>query len=124
MSPPNRPRRRGKGQGSNRAGRNTGRGGNRNRANKPKASKPSSRDFWGDRLAATNGEEITPIRPPDDSTALVRSLGDPPLRGHETAAGAYFTAVYGRAASVASALAAASGLLDLSASVGSDDEQV
>ena len=39
------------------------------------------------------------------------SLGPPPIRGHETAAQHYFDAVYAKAAALAIALAAASGLL-------------
>ena len=47
-----------------------------------------------------------------DATAMVRSLGPAPLPGRETVAEHYFAAVYERAAAVAAALAAASGLLD------------
>jgi hypothetical protein len=43
---------------------------------------------------------------------VVRSLGPPPLPGHETAAEHYFGAVYERAVALAGALAAAGGLLD------------
>ena len=43
---------------------------------------------------------------------MIRSLGPPPLPGRETVAEHYFAAVYDKAASLAIALAAASGLLD------------
>jgi hypothetical protein len=68
-----------------------------------------ARDFWG----PTDGtsDEIDMIRPPADPTVLVRSLGPPPLPAHGTAAQHYFDAVYEKAASLAVALAAASGLL-------------
>jgi hypothetical protein len=51
------------------------------------------------------------VRPVDDPGVLVRSLGPPPLPGHETAAEHYFEAVYDKAANLAIALAAASGVL-------------
>ena len=71
---------------------------------------PPVRDFWGhtDHDAA---DDVDAIRPIDDPAVLVRSLGPPPLPGHETAAGHYFEAVYDKAANLAVALAAASGLL-------------
>jgi hypothetical protein len=42
---------------------------------------------------------------------MIRSLGPPPLPGHEQAAEAYFAVVYDKAAALAAALAAASNLL-------------
>ena len=45
---------------------------------------------------------------------MIRSLGPPPLPSRETVAEHYFVAVYDKAASLAVALAAASGLLDMS----------
>jgi hypothetical protein len=50
---------------------------------------------------------------------MVASLGPPPIPGHETGAQHYFDAVYGKAAGLAIALAAASGLLSVE---GHDDE--
>lgn len=69
-----------------------------------------ARDFWG----RENTEDHTAviIRPSDDPTAMIRSLGPPPLPGGETVAEHYFTATYQKAAMLAIALAAASGLLD------------
>jgi hypothetical protein len=49
----------------------------------------------------------------EDPSAMVRSLGPPPLPGHETAAEAYFAVVYDKAAALAAALAAASNLLQI-----------
>jgi hypothetical protein len=72
----------------------------------------SARDFWGS--GEHDDEPPTLIRPSDDPTAMIRSLGPPPLPGRETVAEHYFAAVYDKAASLAIALAAASGLLDSS----------
>lgn len=57
-----------------------------------------------------------PIVPASRPSALVRSLGDPPLQGQGAVAEHYLAAVVERAAGLAAALAAAGGLL------GSDDE--
>jgi hypothetical protein len=54
---------------------------------------------------------VEPIRPASDPTALVRSLGQPPLHAHAVIAEHYMAAVVERAAQVATALAAAGGLL-------------
>ena len=69
-----------------------------------------TRDFWG--LDTADAEAPTLIRPSDDPTAMIRSLGPPPFPGGETIAEHYFAAVYQKAATLATALAAASGLLD------------
>ena len=52
-----------------------------------------------------------PITPADDPTAVLRSLGDPPLPGQGAVAGHYLAAVVERAAGLATALAAAAGVL-------------
>ena len=57
-----------------------------------------------------------PIVPAARPSALIRSLGDPPLQGQGAVAEHYLAAVVERAAGLAAALAAAGGLL------GSDDE--
>jgi hypothetical protein len=49
--------------------------------------------------------------PANDATALLRSLGDPPLQGQGAAARHYLAAVVERAAVLATALAATAGLL-------------
>ncbi len=69
-----------------------------------------ARDFWG--TAASDERPTEPIRIADDPTALIQSLGPPPLPGGEAVAEHYFAATYQKAASLAVALAAASGLLD------------
>lgn len=69
-----------------------------------------NRAFWGD---TTGLPESRPdIRITDAPAAVPRSLGPPPLPGHESIAEHYFTAVYGRAVTTAGALAAAGGLID------------
>jgi hypothetical protein len=55
--------------------------------------------------------DIAPIVPAADPTALLRSLGDPPLHGQGMQAEHYLAAVIERAAGLATALAASAGLL-------------
>jgi hypothetical protein len=69
-----------------------------------------TRDFWGSE--DTDDDQAVVIRPSDDPTAMIRSLGPPPFPGGETLAEHYFAATYEKAATVAIALAAASDLLD------------
>jgi hypothetical protein len=52
-----------------------------------------------------------PIVPAADPTAVLRSLGEPPLQGQGVIAEHYLAAVVEQAAGLATALAAASGLL-------------
>jgi hypothetical protein len=52
-----------------------------------------------------------PIVPADDPTALVRSLGAPPLQGQGAAGEHYLAAVVEKAATLATGLAGAFGLL-------------
>jgi hypothetical protein len=82
-----------------------GRRRNRKRRNKSKAVQ----EYWGDN--AKLPEPISDIRITEDPSAVVRSLGRPPLPGQEHASEAYFAAVYGRAVGLASALAAAGDLI-------------
>ena len=99
-------RNRGKGAGhtsANRSSRN-----NRSRRRKPQVN--DGLEFWGD--PSQSPAARTEVRITSDPTAVVRSLGAPPLPGHETIAEAYFVAVYGRALTTAGALAAAGGLID------------
>jgi hypothetical protein len=95
----------GGGSRSGRRGRRRGgkRGGNRGR-------KRDSAGFWGDagRLPPAQPD----IRISDDPSAVVRSLGPPPLPGHEKISEHYFAAVYDRAVMIAGALGAAGGLIE------------
>lgn len=83
-----------------------GRRRNRKRRNKGKALT----EYWGDKDALP--DPTSDIRITTDPTAVVRSLGRPPLPGQEQASDAYFAAVYGRAVGLASALAAAGDLIE------------
>jgi hypothetical protein len=78
-----------------------------NRRRRPKR-KPAI-DLWRDVPAAPAPGVV---RPASDPTAMLRSLGDPPLTGQSVMAGRYMAAVVQRAAGLATALAAAGGLLE------------
>jgi len=65
--------------------------------------------FWGDPIDV--GEPAPPIHLVEDPTALLRSLGSPRLAGNRHAEH-YLAAVYDKAAGLASAIAAAGGLLE------------
>ncbi len=75
----------------------------RRRANKPKPV-----DLWRPVPQLPDAE---PIVRAEDPTALLRSLGDPPLHGQGAVAEHYLAAVVNRAAGLATALAATAGLL-------------
>jgi hypothetical protein len=66
--------------------------------------------FWGD--PALLPEVSQDVRITDDPAAVPRSLGPPPLPGHEVIAEQYFGVVYDRAVTTAGLLAAAGGLID------------
>ncbi len=66
--------------------------------------------FWG----AEVDEPIAPfIRPSEDPTALLRSLGPIPLTVQEKLAAAQLHAVYEKATQVATAVAAAADLIEV-----------
>lgn len=103
----------------NRGNRNRKRNRNRNRGggansggggggNKGQAAQGAG--FWGD--ASKLPDPTADVRITDDPAAVARSLGSPPLPGHERIAEHYFTVVYERAVQTAGALAAAGGLID------------
>jgi len=77
--------------------------GRRRRANKAKPV-----DLW---RPVPQLPEPEPIIPATDPTAVLRSLGGPPLQGQGAVAEHYLAAVVERAAGLATALAAAAGLL-------------
>jgi len=87
--------------------RQRGGGGNQQRT-KAKATKAV--DLWRPVPAAPVPDDITPAA---DPTAVLRSLGNPPLAGQGTMADRHFALVIARAAGVATALAAAADLLSL-----------
>lgn len=82
----------------------------RNRKRRNRSNAKAVAEFWGDRELLP--EPRDDIRITTDPSAVVRSLGRPPLPGQEQAAEAYFAAVYGRAVGLASALAAAGELIE------------
>ena len=96
MNPPNQSRP----PGSNQPRRQQNRNRNRNR--------PARIDIW---RPVPRLPEPEPIRPAPDPTAVLRSLGDPPLPGQGQVSEHYLAAVIERAAVVATALAASAGLL-------------
>jgi hypothetical protein len=93
-----RRRRKGGGGGGNNGSGNTS-------GNGAKAKRP---DLWRPVPQLADPE---PIVPAPDPTALLRSLGDPPLQGQGAVAEHYLAAVVERAAGLATALAVAAGLL-------------
>jgi hypothetical protein len=68
-----------------------------------------ARDFWG--TEPSEDREPASIRPAEDPTALIHSLGPPPLP-NSIAARHYFDAVYERAAALAIALATSADLTE------------
>jgi hypothetical protein len=102
----NRGKNRGKSRGKSNKNRNRS---NRNRRGKQQR-KPDTAGFWGDPTKLP--EARSDVRITDDPAAVPRSLGPPPLPGHEKIAEHYFAAVYDRAVMTAGALAAAGGLID------------
>ncbi len=82
--------------------------GNRRRKSGGGAGKSRPLDLWQPVPALP---DPSPIEPANDPRALLRSLGDPPLVGQGAVAEHYLGAVVDRAAGLATALAAAAGLL-------------
>lgn len=72
------------------------------------SGKPRPLDLWHPVPALP---DPVPIEPATDPRVLLRSLGDPPLAGQGAVAEHYMGAVVDRAAALATALAAAAGLL-------------
>jgi hypothetical protein len=97
-SPSAKKRRRRKGGGG--GGNQNGSGGN--------GGKPKRPDLW---RPVPQLADPVPIVPAPDPTALLRSLGDPPLQGQGAVAEHYLAAVVERAAGLATALAVAAGVL-------------
>jgi hypothetical protein len=80
------------------------------RRNGSRQQRQSVAAFWGDPAALP--AEQRDVRMTSDPAAVPRSLGPPPLPGHENVAEHYFAAVYDRAVTTAGALAAAGGMID------------
>ena len=103
MSGPQPPQGNGQGSGGQGQGRRRQQGGRRRGGGGPKPG-----DIW---RPVPRLPEPSPISPAKDPTALLRSLGDPPLPGQGQVAEHYLAAVIERAAVVATALAASAGVL-------------
>lgn len=80
----------------------------RNRRRGGGAAKARQGDLWAPVPALA---DPVPIEPSTDPRMLLRSLGDPPLSGQGAVAEHYLGAVVDRASGLATALAAAAGLL-------------
>jgi hypothetical protein len=102
-------------------------GGNRGKGGRKRG--PQRRDrrtaedgpaFWGETSKLPPAQPD--VRITDHPSAVPRSLGRPPLPGHEMAAEHYFGVVYDRAVSTAGALAAAGGLIDPEALLDDDED--
>lgn len=75
-----------------------------------RGQKITARTYWGGHAGELPEPPI--VRPAADPSAIVRSLGAPPLPGQAHNADQIFTAVYERSVGIATALAAAGDLLD------------
>ena len=82
----------------------------RRRKNSGQPTAKAVRAFWGS--ASDLPTHDRDLKLTNDPSALVRSLGRPPLNGHETIAEHYFEAIYARTVTLAGALAAAGDLID------------
>ena len=92
--------------------------GNSGRGRKKRKKAPSSGKkkfdpvaFWGTPESVPTPEGFETSTP--DAVAVVNSLGQPPLPGHGAASPHYFKLVYERSAQLATALAMAGGIEDL-----------
>jgi hypothetical protein len=70
------------------------------------ADRAAARKFWGE----IPSQPASTVHRPDDPTAMIRSLGEPPLRNNERAAQAAFTLVSQKASHLAFGLAVAASL--------------
>ena len=86
------------------------RSGGRRRKKKAKSKAIDPVAFWGDpeKLPKGDAAQVTISTSPP---AVVKSLGRPPLSGHQNASEHYFAAVYERAVNLGAALAAAGNLI-------------
>jgi hypothetical protein len=80
----------------------------RSRSRRRRSNKAKRADLW---RPVPQLAEPAPIEAAPDPTALLRSLGDPPLQGQGAVAEHYLAAVVERAAGLATALALSAGLL-------------
>jgi len=96
--------------GANAAGKGGAKGGGKPQSRGGKQNKIAPpAEFW---RAAPEPPEPPDIRPADDPTALLQSMGTAPLPGQASVADHYMAAVIQRAAMLATALAASADLLE------------
>jgi hypothetical protein len=109
-APRSKPKRRRRGGGGGGNANNNGQNGNGNNGGhgNPGSQKAKRPDLW---RPVPQLADPAPITTAADPTALIRSLGDPPLQGQGAVAEHYLAAVVERAAGLATALAVAAGLL-------------
>jgi len=100
-------RKRGKGKNGQQGQRNGQQGGQKSQR---RGQKITARTYWGGHAGELPEPPV--VRPSADPSAIVRSLGTPPLPGQQHAADEYFSAVYVRAVGLATALATAGDLLE------------
>lgn len=109
-------------RGSSAGGSGGGSKSGRSRRNRGRnRTQPDPVEFWGD--PAQLPETETGVHITDEPAAVPRSLGTPPLPGHEQIAANYFAVVYDRAVATAGALAAAGGLIDPSGLTDDDEDE-
>ena len=113
----------GGGGGGGGGGNRRRRGTNRNRPGPKKVREERSDEatFWGD--PAHLPDPRRDVRMTDRPAAVAKSLGPPPLPGHEQVSEHYFGVVYDRAVMTAGALAAAGGLIDAEALTAPHDDE-
>jgi len=125
QQPTQNERRGGSARGGGASGGGGGAGGGkagRNRRNRGRTrNQPDPVEFWGDPTQLPETE--TGVHITDEPAAVPRSLGPPPLPGHEQIAANYFAVVYDRAVATAGALAAAGGLIDPTGLIGDDEDE-
>ena len=98
--------------GGGKAGGNGGKAAGGAKGGKARNHLEPDRSFWSNGEAEAKVQALVgKVRPADDPTALVRSLGSAPLGRHADAAALTFDVVYRKAAQLAVALAVANGVL-------------
>jgi hypothetical protein len=100
-----------KGSGAKKApGKNNSKSNRTGNKRRGKSQKITARTYWGGHINELPEPPV--IHPSADPSAIVRSLGTPPLPGQAHKTDEVFTAVYDRAVLLATALAAAGELLE------------
>jgi hypothetical protein len=106
--------------GNQRSG-NQKRSGNQNRSRPPAADR--DRPFWGNAAAEEKVHGVIDlVRPAPDPSAVVRSLGTPPLGRFADHAPPFYAAVYETAQRLAVATATANGMLVVDDALEADDD--